>query len=50
MWLAVPAALLLGDDWRERAWLWPAFSAAAILLERVTKKGSDPVGASYIED
>jgi hypothetical protein len=33
MWLAALAAVLLGNDWEERAWLWPALSGAAILLE-----------------
>jgi hypothetical protein len=36
LWVAAPAALLLSPSWEERAWLWPALSGAAILLERAT--------------
>ena len=36
LWVAAPAAVLLSQHWEERAWLWPALSGAAILLERVT--------------
>ena len=34
VWIALPAAILLGHTWPERCWLWPALSAGAILLER----------------
>jgi hypothetical protein len=34
LWLALPIALLIGSSIREWLLLWPAFSAAAILLER----------------
>jgi hypothetical protein len=46
---AVPFALLIGAGWRERLLLWPALSAGAIVLERVTaeKKDSSPL---YWED
>ncbi|MEO8926075.1 MAG: hypothetical protein ABI306_02830 [Caulobacteraceae bacterium] len=33
-WPALPAALLVGGDWRQTLLLWPALSAAAILIER----------------
>ena len=36
LWIAVPFALVLGADWRERGLLWPALSAGAILIERAT--------------
>ncbi len=36
LWIAAPFALELGTGWRERLLLWPALSAAAILLERIT--------------
>src|SRR5215471_8254378 len=48
LWVAAPAALLLGRTWEERAWVWPALSGAAILLERATAERT-PV-ASYWED
>ena len=34
VWPALPAALLVGSGWRQILLLWPALSAAAILLER----------------
>ena len=37
LWVCAPIALLLGDDWAERALLWLALSAGAVLLERVTQ-------------
>ena len=49
-WLAVPFALLLGDDWTERLLLWPALSGGAILLERFSLPASRPPPATYIED
>jgi hypothetical protein len=36
LWIAAPLALLLGAGWVERLLLWPALSAGAILLERLT--------------
>jgi hypothetical protein len=46
---AVPFALLIGAHWRERVLLWPALSAGAILLERLTgdRSGKTP---TYWED
>ena len=35
IWIAAPAAWLVGRDWPERLLLWLALSAAAILVERV---------------
>ncbi len=35
IWIAAPAALLIGSDWPERLLLWLALSAAAILVERL---------------
>jgi hypothetical protein len=35
IWLAAPAAWLLGCNWQERLLLWLGLSAAAILIERV---------------
>ena len=36
LWIAAPFALLIGLDIRERALLWPALSAGAILIERIS--------------
>jgi hypothetical protein len=46
LWTAMPFAFGLGSDWKERVLLWPALSAAAILLERITV----PAAAAYGED
>ena len=46
LWVALPFALGLGEDWKERLLLWPALSAAASLLERATA----PAAAAYLED
>jgi uncharacterized membrane protein len=35
VWPALPAALLVATGWREFVLLWPALSAAAVLLERL---------------
>ena len=49
-WVATPIAFFLGDKMGERILLWPALSAGAILLERVTNtKHSAPL-AYYVED
>jgi hypothetical protein len=36
LWIALPLALALGAGWLEQVLLWPALSAGAILLERLT--------------
>jgi hypothetical protein len=38
LWTAVPFAGLLGEGWGERLLLWPALSAGAIILERLSAK------------
>jgi hypothetical protein len=50
LWVAVPLALLLGSGWGERLLLWPALSAGAILLERLTDRDAGPRPATYVED
>lgn len=50
LWIAAPFAYLLSDEWIERLLLWPALSAGAILLERVTDRGPGPPPAAYVED
>jgi hypothetical protein len=45
--ISVPFALVVGVGWEQTLLLWPALSAAAILLERLTG-GAGRV--SYIED
>lgn len=36
VWVALPFAYWLGETWKHRVLLWPALSAGAILLERLT--------------
>lgn len=45
IWVAVPAALLLGTGWPERAMLWLGLSGGACLLERATAPA-----ARFVED
>jgi hypothetical protein len=45
LWVALPAALVLGSGWREWVLLWLGLSGGASLLERATT----PV-ASFVED
>jgi len=47
VWVAIPAALWIGAGLEERLLLWPALSAAAILLERTTVGREPP--AQYFE-
>jgi hypothetical protein len=50
LWIALPAAWLLGEGWKERLWLWPALSAGAILLEQATTHRNAPLVAPYFEE
>ena len=47
LWIAVPFALWLGEDAKERFLLWLALSASAILLERSTAPAPQAI---YHED
>jgi hypothetical protein len=38
VWVALPFAYWLGENWKHRLLLWPALSAGAILLERLTSR------------
>ncbi|HEV2854141.1 MAG TPA: hypothetical protein VHC97_15210 [Thermoanaerobaculia bacterium] len=57
LWVAAPFALLLGEGWKERLLLWPAFSAGAILLQGLVfprslqpAGGGAPPPALFTED
>ena len=50
LWIAVPFAIGLGTAWPERMLLWPALSAAAILLERIGNPATPYPSAEYLED
>ena len=55
LWIAVPFACWLGDGWKEKLLLWPALSAAGILLERLSSprleeaRGKEEDPALYFE-
>lgn len=50
LWVAVPIAFLVPATWLERFLWWPALSAAAILLERLTSSRGEEAPALYFED
>jgi hypothetical protein len=50
LWIAIPFAVFLGEDWIERGLLWPALSAGAILLERVTNSAGRIPAAHFVEE
>ena len=49
LWVAAPFAFTLGTTIRERLLLWPALSAGAILIERLTRRRTAPAAAQYFE-
>jgi hypothetical protein len=49
LWVSVPFAYLLHQSWGERLLVWPALSAGAILLERITARPPTPPIALYRE-
>jgi hypothetical protein len=50
LWVAAPLAFFVPETRLERLLWWPALSAGAILLERVTSLGSGDAPALYFED
>jgi len=50
LWVALPIAFLVPGTRLERFLWWPALSAAAILLERISLFWDADVSARYIED
>lgn len=49
LWISAPFAILLSTEWKERLILWPALSAAAILLERTTRRETAQIVYTPIE-
>jgi len=49
LWISAPFAYVLGADTGERLLLWPALSAAAILLHRRRESGDITPPATYVE-
>ena len=50
LWIAAPIALFVAETRLERLLWWPALSAGAILLERVTERREREAPALYFED
>ena len=50
VWVSLPLALAIGETWDERLLLWPALSAGAILVQRVTEGGLRVPPARYYEE
>jgi hypothetical protein len=50
LWVAAPLAFFVPETRMERLLWWPALSAGAILLERVTAPRGDDAPALYFED
>jgi hypothetical protein len=50
LWVAAPLAFILGSGVKERLLLWPALSAGAILIERLTAVSQPAPQGIYIED
>jgi hypothetical protein len=50
VWIAAPIGYVVGQSWLERILLWPSFSAAAILLERITNQASRVPRALFAEE
>ena len=50
LWVALPFALVIGESWTEKFFLWLAFSAGAIVIHRVTRSADTEPAALYFED
>ena len=50
LWIAIPVVFLLAGPWKERLLLWPALSAAAILLERLSAPPAQVAAPAYFEE
>ena len=50
LYVAAPIAFELGRVWTDRLLLWPALSAGAILLERITEERRSRIEDFYTED
>ena len=50
VWIAAPFALYLGGNWSERASMWLALSAGAILVESIIERGHGAAPVLFVED
>jgi hypothetical protein len=49
LWIAAPLAWVVETTWLDRALLWPALSAGAMVLNRVVSR-LEPTRAAYFEE
>jgi len=50
LWVAIPFTWLVGTEWQEWLFLWPALSGGAILLERITNQDLTTPTITYLEN
>lgn len=50
LWISAPLAIFLAEELGERILLWPALSAGAILLERITRQREGESPALFVEE
>jgi hypothetical protein len=50
IWVAVPFAVLIGENWWEHVLLWPSLSAGAILLQRIANFTPRVPPAPFVEE
>lgn len=50
LWIAVPFALLIGGNWRQRIFLWLPLSAGAIIVNRIAAIEQGGPTVQYFED
>ena len=50
LWVALPFGLLIGESWTEKFFLWLAFSAGAIVIQRTMLSPETESPALYFED
>jgi hypothetical protein len=48
IWIAAPCAWIIGENWRERVFLWLSFSGGASLLDQFTRQKVAP--AAFVEE
>jgi|SRR5271155_4097554 len=48
LWVSIPFAIIVGQTWRDILLLWPALSAAAILLEDLSARLGPLGAAAYV--
>lgn len=50
LWIAAPLSFAVASSWQHRLLVWPALSAGAILLERLTTRSEPPPPPVFFED